>query len=76
LGEDEEPQVASYKTEDVDTKPAAQPKIAVKSESLLSGKPPSMALGCDGMAHILTFLEPPETMMSDDTCRRLVELFH
>jgi hypothetical protein len=61
-GEHETHQVASYKTEDMDTKPAAQPKIAIESESLLSGKPPIMALGCDVMAHILTFLEPPDTM--------------
>jgi hypothetical protein len=62
LSEHEEPQVASYETEDMDTKPAARPKIAIESESLLSGKPPVMALGCDVMAHVLTFLEPPETM--------------
>jgi hypothetical protein len=62
LGEHEEPQVASYNTEDMDTKPAARLKIAIESESLLSGKPPIMALGCDVMAHVLTFLEPPETM--------------
>jgi hypothetical protein len=64
LSEHEEPQVASLKTEDMDTKPAARPKIAVtiESKSLLLGKPPIMALGCDVMAHALSFLEPLETM--------------
>jgi hypothetical protein len=62
LSEQEEPQVACYEAEDMDTKPAARPKVAIESESLLSGKPPITALGCDVMAHVLTFLEPPETM--------------
>jgi hypothetical protein len=28
----------------------------------LDGKPPIMAMGCDVMAHVLTFLEPPEIL--------------
>jgi hypothetical protein len=45
LGEHEEPQAVTYKTDDMDL-----------------AKPPIMALGCDVMAHVLTFLEPPDTM--------------
>ena len=29
---------------------------------LIDGKPPVMSLGCDVMAHVLTFLEPPEIL--------------
>lgn len=42
-----------------DQKPAAMPKGAWPT---LDGKPPIMAVGCDVMAHILTFLEPPDIL--------------
>jgi hypothetical protein len=57
-----EPQVARQRTEDMDTKPVDRRKDAIVSESLLPRKSPIMTLGCDVMAHVLTFLEPPDTM--------------
>jgi hypothetical protein len=41
----------------LDQKPAA-----VHRNKTLDGKIPIMALGCDVMAHVLTFLEPPEVL--------------
>jgi hypothetical protein len=40
-----------------------EPQVAsLKIEDTDPRKPPIMALGCDVMAHVLTFLEPPDTM--------------
>ena len=47
-----------------DSKPRARPKIADYSTTDLSltGKPPLLAVGPDIIAHVLTFLEPPQIL--------------
>jgi len=35
---------------------------AVEPLELVSGRPPMMSLGCDIMAHVMTFLEPPDIL--------------
>lgn len=47
-----------------DTKPRARPKIDNSSSNELSleCKPPLLAIGPDVIAHVLTFLEPPEIL--------------
>ena len=46
-----------------DSKPAAVDRISNKNEAkTLDGKVPIMALDCDVLAHVLTFLEPPDVL--------------
>jgi hypothetical protein len=45
-----------------DKKPAAVDFTLSKEHTLLDGKIPILSLGCDVMAHVLTFLEPPDVL--------------
>ena len=46
----------------LDQKQPARRKAAPTSQLSRSGRPPIMSVGCDVMAHILTFLEPPDIL--------------
>lgn len=53
----------SAQSDGLDKKPAARRLKTDRSETpLLDGKPPILAVGSDVMAHILTFLEPPDIL--------------
>jgi len=59
--------VVRGKSSSMDKKPPARQARLKADQSMkpapkLEGKPPIMAVGCDVMAHILTFLEPPEIL--------------
>lgn len=45
----------------LDRKPAAI-RLSSSATKTLDGKPPILSVGCDVMAHILTFLEPPDIL--------------